>query len=208
MKTSSPLLLLCLLASVAIAVCFVGCSRSENKPEKESFPGFRQTPEDEAFAKAYGAAWITTNLLSTPVQLTLTVDFQDGLFTEGSTLACDLWVSDVQRENGVLLLTGTSFSIPGDFEIEITTNMLSSIRAAGDRLSFVRLAFRVESFQRIENKSSEDSSDRYVEKTMPRKVTLWLLCKHRFGQERKRRQKHQNAEVQSSYVVKTIDLFG
>ena len=191
MKTSSPRFLLCLLASVAIAVCFAGCSRSENKSQKGQLPAFLSdeilgleppTPEDMAFAKAYRATWITPAL---PPQPTFTVDYQDSLFPEGSTLACALGVTDVQRENGVLMLTGMagfSRSIPGDFEIEIeiTTNMLSTIRAAGGMLSVVRLAFQVESFKRIEtdswgafqaesfkrvgieSDSSENSSDRYL----------------------------------------------
>jgi hypothetical protein len=171
MKTSFSRFVLSLLTSVAIVVCFVGCSRSENKSEKDNaslsasdmIPVLEQTSKDDTFAKAHGATWITP--ISPSTQPTLTVDFQDGLFSEDSTLACALWVSDVQRENGALLLSGTSFSIPGDFEIEITTNTLSSIRAAGGKLSFVRLAFQVESFKRVENQSSEsseDSSDRYL----------------------------------------------
>jgi hypothetical protein len=88
-----------------------------------------------------------------------TVDFQDGLFSEGSTLACDVLVSDAYRENGVLILTGISLSNFGHFEIEITTNMLSSIRIAGGKLSFVRIAFQVESFKRVEGGSSDGSSD-------------------------------------------------
>ena len=171
MKILSSRFQLCLLTSVAIAACFIGCSRSENKSETDNssasasdkIPVLEQTPKDDAFAKAHGATWITPILPST--KPTFTVDIQDGLFSEGSTLACALWVSDVQRDNGALLLCGTSFSIPGDFEIEITTNTLSSIRAAGGKLSFVRLAFQVESFKRVENQSSEsseDSSDRYL----------------------------------------------
>jgi len=150
-----------LLASVAIAVFFVGCSRSENKSEKDIFPGFRQTPEDEAFAKAHGAVWITTERDPTQTKQ-FTVDFQDGLFSEGSTLACDLWVSDVHRKNGVLLLTDRRFSTFGDFEIEITTDMLSGIRAAGGKSSFVRLAFQVESLKWVESTFSDDSTDRYL----------------------------------------------
>ena len=170
MKSLSPLFLLSLLASVAIAACFVGCSKSENDNTTDSMkdknPAFAQTPADETFAKAHGAVWLTTEI--DPAQPTqLTVDFQDGLFSEGATLACALWVSDVQKENGVLVLTGNSLQTFGDFEIEITTNMLSSIRTAWGKnsLCFVRVAFQVESFKRVEDQSSEssdDSSNRYL----------------------------------------------
>jgi hypothetical protein len=37
--------------------------------------------------------------------------------------------------------------------------MLSSIRIAGGKLSFVRIAFQVESFKRVEGGSSDGSSD-------------------------------------------------
>ncbi len=174
MKTSSPWFLLCLLASVAIAVCFAGCSRSENKSERGQIPVFVSdeflgleppTPEDMAFAKTHGATWTTMSLPLTISTFTLTVDYQDRLFSQGTTLACALCVTDVQRENGVLMLTGvTGFYVPirGDFEVEITTNMLSIVRAAGGKFSVVRLAFQVESFNRIESDSSEDKSDRYL----------------------------------------------
>lgn len=191
MKISSSPRILCLLASIAIAVCFVGCSGSESNSEKEEnqTSEFDQalvlnpTPQDLAFAKEYGATWITTNVPISDAQMidavtngktntslpltdfTFTVDFQDGLYSQGSTHACALWVDDVQRENGVLLLTGTSLSVPFNFEIEITPKMLAIIRAAGGKLSFIRLAFQVESFNRIEsesNDSSEDSEDRYL----------------------------------------------
>jgi hypothetical protein len=150
-----------LFSILIVGLCGCGSKVQQvgNKLEKGSMPLFDQTPEDEAFAKSNGAVWITTNRLSTQ----LTVDFQDGLFSEGSILACDLWVGDIQRENSVLLLTGTSFSMPTGFEIEtkITTNMLSSIRTTGGRLSFVRLAFQVESLKRIES-NSEEGSDHYL----------------------------------------------
>lgn len=147
MKSLSPLYLFFLLATTVTVVSSVGCSRSPNKSENHNTPASAQTPADVAFAKAHGVTWITTSL--PPTQPTLTVDFQDGLFTEGSTHACELWVMDVQRERGVLLLTGLCLSTFANFEIEITTNMLPSIRTAGGKFSFVRLAFQVETFNRI-----------------------------------------------------------
>ena len=177
MKTASPWFLLCLLATVAIAVCFAGCSRSENKTEEgqppalvsDEFLGLQPpTPEDTAFAKIHEATWATMNIPLTISASTLTVDYQDHLFSPGTTLACALWVTDVQRENGILMLTGMTgvvgvyVPIKGNFEIEITTNMLSTLRAAGGKFSVIRLAFQVESFTRIESDSSDDTPYRYL----------------------------------------------
>jgi hypothetical protein len=156
MKSLSPLYLFFLLATAVTVVSSVGCSRSANKSERHDVPPLEQTPNDEAFAKAHGAVWITTKL--DPIQSKqFTLDFQDGLFSPGSILACDLLVKDVHRENGVPVVTGVSLSNFGEFEIEIATNMLSSIRVAGGKFSFVRIAFQVQSFEHIENYSQDDA---------------------------------------------------
>ena len=172
MKILSSRFQLCLLDFRGNSACFIGCSRSENKSETDNasasasdkIPVLEQTPKDDAFAKAHGATWITPILPST--KPTFTVDIQDGLFSEGSTLACALWVSDVQRGITVPFCCVELLSqYPADFEIEISETQLSSIRAAGGKLSFVRLPTAVESFKRVENQSSEsseDSSDRYL----------------------------------------------
>jgi hypothetical protein len=158
-----------LLLSIALAAFLIGCSGSDENTEQSPFPAtgdktdtISPTPDDLAFGKLYGATWVTTNSL--PSQTTLTVDFQDALFSKGSVFACNLWVDDVQRKDGVLILTGTSLATPCDFKIGITTNMLPVIRAAGGRASFVRVAFRVNSVERTEpprDNSADDVSENY-----------------------------------------------
>jgi len=143
-------------AFLLILISLVGCSPSDNKGDKTSAPTiFDYTPEDEAFAENHHATWIPTNF--PPGQFT--VDFQDGFFSKGSTLACNFMVADVQRDTNGLLLTGTvmAYSIQGiDIEAEITTNMLASIRTAGGKLATVRLAFKVDSFREIESQNPDD----------------------------------------------------
>jgi hypothetical protein len=152
---------LCLLASATIAGTVIGCSRVKVEARNESGAALEPMAEDELFARNHGAVWVKAKL--DPVQSKqFTADFQDGLFSEGSNLACDLLVTDVQRQIGVLILCGVSLSNFGNFEIEVSTNMVSSIRMAGGKFSWVRIAFQVESFKRTENGSSDNSSDRFL----------------------------------------------